>query len=80
MLPEHRKFLPALHLKTMKAFNVLEGGGGGPFQIDQNYAKLAAVAVVVPAPARCVLLAKEPQKRDRNSTELKRFTKLFLAS
>ena len=72
------KIFPVLLLNTTQASNIQEGGK--TFQIDQNSSKLATVTVVVPVSAEWVLLAKVPQKSDRNSTELKRFTKCFLAS
>ena len=77
MLPNHRKILPLLPLKTTKASKILEGGKA--FQIDQSPSKLGTVAVVVPASAGWVLIVKVPQKSDRNSTELQSFYKMIFS-
>ena len=66
MLIDHRIFLLVLLINTTQASNVLEGEGEETFQIKQNSSKLATVAVVVPAPAGWILIAKVPQKSDRN--------------
>ena len=71
MLPDHRKILPVLLLNTTQASVLLEGGR--TFQNDQSPSKLTTEAVVVPASAGWILLAKVPQKK--NCTEFKRFTK-----